>query len=84
MEATVETTMAKAKDKDEGLSEMLGVRVSKADLDRLDALTERLPIGTRHAIARYALRIGLDAIERDPAILLGGALKGRRAPKAER
>jgi hypothetical protein len=77
----VETEMAKDKAKDkEGLSEMLGVRVSADDLARLDALAERLPIGTRHAIARFALRIGLDAIERDPAILLGGTLKGRKAP----
>jgi hypothetical protein len=73
--------MAKDKPKDkDGLSEMLGVRVSADDLARLDALAERLPIGTRHAIARFALRIGLDAIERDPAILLGGAVKGRKAP----
>jgi hypothetical protein len=73
--------MAKAtKDKEEGLSEMLGVRVSKGDLERLDALADRLPIGTRHAIARFALRIGLDAIEENPAILLGGAVKGRKTP----
>lgn len=57
---------------------MLGVRVSPDDLARIDVLAERLPIGTRHAIARFALRIGLDAIERDPAILLGGALKATR------
>jgi len=73
--------MAKQKDAEkEGLSEMLGVRVSADDLARLDALAERLPIGTRHAIARFALRIGLDAIERDPGVLLGGAVKGRKAP----
>jgi hypothetical protein len=73
--------MAKEKPKDkDGLSEMLGVRVSADDLARLDRLAERLPIGTRHAIARFALRIGLDAIERDPAILLGDAVKGRKAP----
>ena len=58
--------MAKAKatkDKDEGLSAMLGVRVSADDLARLEALTERFPIGTKHSLARFALRIGLDAIE---------------------
>jgi hypothetical protein len=76
----VETEMAKAtKDKD-GLSEMLGVRVSPDDLVRIDALAERFPIGTRHAIARFALRLGLDAIERDPAVLLGGPAKGRMTP----
>lgn len=73
--------MAKDKPKDkDGLSAMLGVRVSPDDLARIDALAERLPIGTRHAIARFALRIGLDAIERDPAILLGSAVRVRKAP----
>ena len=73
--------MAKtSKDKD-GLTEMLGVRVSRDDLARIDALADRIPIGTRHAIARHALRLGLEAIERDPAILLGGAVKGRRSPR---
>lgn len=74
--------MANAKEK-EALGEMLGVRVSSDDLARLDALVQRLPIGSRHAIARFALRVGLDAIERDPAILLGDSLKrvGGRRPK---
>lgn len=73
--------MAKEKPKDkEGLSEMLGVRVSTEDLERIDALAQRLPIGTRHSIARFALRIGLDAIERDPSVLLGTPVKGRKAP----
>jgi hypothetical protein len=73
--------MAREKPKDkEALGEMLGVRVSSDDLARLDALAERLPIGTRHAIARFALRIGLDEIERNPAVLLGGAVKGRKPP----
>lgn len=77
----MEIEMAKEKPKDkEALSEMLGVRVSADDLARLDALAERLPIGTRHSIARFAFRIGLDAIERDPAILLGTSVKGRKAP----
>jgi hypothetical protein len=73
--------MAKEKPKEkEGLSEMLGVRVSADDLARLDALAARLPIGTRHGIARFAFRIGLDAIERDPGILLGAAVRGRKPP----
>jgi hypothetical protein len=66
-------TMPKDKDKESGLTEMLGVRVSPDDLARLDALAERLPVATRHSIARAALRYGLDAIERDPLILLGAA-----------
>ena len=51
---------------------MLGLRVSADDMARIDALAGRLAIGTRHGIARAALRLGLDAIEKDPAILLSG------------
>lgn len=77
MEAMAKAT--KSKDDKEGLTEMLGVRVSADDVARIDALADRIPIATRHAIARHALRLGLDAIERDPAILLGDALKkGKR------
>jgi hypothetical protein len=60
---------------------MLGLRLDAEDVARLDALTDRMLVGSRHALARAALRIGLDAIEREPAILLGGAVKGRKAPK---
>lgn len=71
--------MAKSKAADsDGLSEMLGIRVAKSDIERIDALAERMPVGTRHSIARVALRLGLDAIERDPVVLIGGAPKGRR------
>jgi len=69
--------MAKAAKEKEPLSEMLGVRVSADDLARIDAITERMPVGTRHSIARVALRIGLDAIEREPTILLGKASRRR-------
>jgi hypothetical protein len=72
--------MAKAMKAKDGLSEMLGVRVSTDDLTRIDALAQRIEVGTRHSIARAALRIGLDAIERDPAILLRGAVKARKPP----
>jgi hypothetical protein len=76
----VEATMAKAtKGKDEGA--MLGLRLDAEDVARLDALTERMLVGSRHALARAALRLGLDAIERNPTVLLGDAVKGRKAPK---
>ena len=69
---------AMAKTKDEGLkTETLGVRVTAEDLARIDALADRIPIATRHAIARHAMRLGLELIEGDPAILLGDAIKGR-------
>jgi hypothetical protein len=66
--------------KDDG-GAMLGLRLDAEDVARLDALTERMLVGSRHALARAALRLGLDAIEADPAVLLGGGVKGRKAPK---
>ncbi len=67
-----------AKTKDEQLKETLGIRITEDDLARIDALAERMPVATRHGIARVALLIGLDAIEKDPTILLGEATKKRR------
>jgi predicted DNA-binding protein len=55
---------------DDRLSRQVAIRLSEEDLDRLEALAERIPIATRNAIARAALRIGLDALEKDPAQLL--------------
>jgi hypothetical protein len=56
---------------EDALGGMLGVRVSSDDLARLDAIVSRMMLGSRHAVARAALRLGLDAIERDPGVLLG-------------
>jgi hypothetical protein len=48
------------------------IRVEQAELDRLDAVAGRLVgLGTRAGVARAALLIGLDAIEKDPSVLLG-------------
>ena len=69
---------------------MVLLRITEADRDRLDGLAAEIPIATRSSLAREALRLGLEAIERDPAILLGrkwttrgGARKGagRKAKK---
>lgn len=70
--------MAKKKD---GEGAMLGLRLDADDVARLNALTARMLLGSRHSLARAALRLGLDAIEANPAVLLGGAAKGRRAPE---
>jgi len=45
---------------------MVAIRVLQEDADRLDALAERLPFVSRHALARAALKIGLAALEADP------------------
>lgn len=74
MEATVETEMAAKKRaaKDEG--KQIGVRLSAADWKRLEKLSARLPVGT---LARVALLLGLDIIERQPDVLLGETPKRR-------
>lgn len=63
---------------DDRLSRQVAIRLSEEDMDRLEALVERIPIATRNAIARAALRIGLDALEKDPAQLLGEKKKKSR------
>jgi len=64
----------------------LYIRLTSEDIARLEALAEKYPIVTRSALARAAMRLGLNAIEADPAVLLeqpvpkrGGARK--RQPK---
>jgi predicted DNA-binding protein len=56
---------------DDRLSRQVAIRLSEEDMERLEGLVERIPIATRNAIARAALRIGLDALEKDPNQLLG-------------
>ncbi len=71
----------------EKLDRTLALRVADADMDRLEAVAARFPIVTPRALARVALRIGLDAIERDPKLLLTTPIPqrgGARARKAKR
>lgn len=64
---------------EERLSKTVGVRLTDADVDRLDALLARVPIASRNSIAREALLMGLGLLEADPARLIRGR-KGRRKP----
>lgn len=50
---------------DEELDEMISIRVSKRDMRAMDRLSDLLPI-KRITIARIALRVGLDALAKDP------------------
>ncbi len=50
------------------LSEVLSMRVTKADLKRLDRLASRLPI-RRLSLLREAMRLGLEALEHEPTLL---------------
>ena len=66
--------------KNDRLTEALYLRIARDDMARLDELAERIPVLSRNALARQAMRIGLAAIERDPASVLAvqPAKRGRR------
>lgn len=75
---------------DEKHDRSLLIRITESELQRLADLADQIPIATKSSLAREALRLGLDAIERDPGVLLGttwttrgGARKGsgRKASK---
>lgn len=55
-----------------GLANLVAVRLDDEDFARLAALAERIPVASRHALAREALRLGLTALEREPERLLRG------------
>ena len=73
-----------ARDK-ERLTASLFVRVAPEDIRRIDALAERLAnLGaSRNAVARAAMRLGLDAMEADPTRILASPPppRGRRPSK---
>jgi len=66
---------------DERLDHQVAMRVSEEDITRLAALAERIPIASRNAIARAALRIGLEALEANPSRIVDAAPRkaGRKA-----
>lgn len=64
---------------DDRLARQVALRLSEQDVKRLDALADSIPIASRNAIAREALRIGLAALEADPSQLFSP-----KKPKARR
>jgi len=64
---------------DDRLAHQMALRLSDEDVKRLDALADGIPIATRNAIARAALRIGLASLEKDPSQLLSA-----KKPKTRR
>lgn len=62
---------------DDNLSRQIAIRLSDDDMTRLDALADSIPIASRNAIARAALRIGLAALEKDPSQLFATPKKAR-------
>lgn len=57
----------------------MAIRLNQADIDRLEGLVSRIPIASRNAIAREALRLGIEALEQDPTQLVRQKLSGRKA-----
>ena len=55
---------------EETLSRQIAIRLDESDISRLDALAERIPIASRNAIARAALRMGLELLEKNPTRVL--------------
>ncbi|CAN5341398.1 hypothetical protein BH09MYX1_BH09MYX1_62200 [soil metagenome] len=67
---------------DELLTNQVTIRLSDEDVARLDAMTARIPVASRKGIARAALRVGLDALEKNPARLVESPLPKRgRKPR---
>lgn len=74
----LQTTIFEDDMADVRLTEALYIRVAPGDIARLDELAARIPIASRNAIARQAMRIGMTAIDRDPAVVLAVPKRGRR------
>lgn len=68
----------------ERLDVPVNIRVTVEDAKRLDDLLKRIPISTRHGLARAALRLGLGILEADPAEILGAGSKRSRARRRDR
>ncbi len=72
-----------------GHDKAIYLRITEDDARRLHTLAKQITVATRSSIARAAIRIGLDEIERDLTVLLGhpppkrgGALRRKKAKKA--
>ena len=63
----------------ETLTQQITIRLASRDLARLEALSKRVPIASRNAIARSALQIGIASLEENPRRLIG---EGNDAEKA--
>jgi hypothetical protein len=60
------------------LAHTIGLRLTRDEIERLDALVRRLPIASRHSIARACFRAGLDILEADPARVIANGRQGPR------
>jgi hypothetical protein len=51
------------------LEKQIAFRITARDEQRIAVLAQRIQIATEAAVMRAALRVGLDALERDPALI---------------
>jgi len=65
----------------ERLDKPLFMRLDKRDMARLDALVKRIGVSSRNGVARAAMRIGIEAMEANPALFMGEVPKVARKRK---
>jgi predicted transcriptional regulator len=64
---------------DKRLARQVAIRLSDDDIKRLDDLADRISIASRNAVARAAMRIGLEVLEKDPTRIFA-----EKKPRARR
>ena len=75
--------MTASSDDIDTLKEQLTLRLTRRDVRRLKTLKKRIPIASHNAIAREALRLGIDALERDPSHVLRRGQEGQEMEEAK-
>jgi len=65
----------------ETLNEQLTIRLSSRDLARLEAVAKRFPMATRNAVARTALQVGMEELEKKPSRAVRAREKGAKAKR---
>lgn len=59
------------------LTAMISVRLSESDLEQLNALAEAMPAFPPTTIARVAMRVGFEALVKNPALALSQRVERR-------
>ena len=65
----------------ETFDEQLTIRLSSRDLGRLKAVAKRFPMATRNAVARTALQVGMEELEKKPSRAIRARDRGARAKR---
>jgi hypothetical protein len=68
----------------EVLDEQVSIRLTRRDLARLEALSNRIAIASRNAIARKALQMGVTILEKNPGLLVEGTAPRRKESRWRR